>query len=146
MVAEQRGPAQPRIVRRRAWDRAEPHTLESLANLAGLLVQLGCFEGAEPVLRDALAGRERHFGADNMTVAGTRMRLAECPARMGRYADAEPLMLQTDALVERLGTPERRAQCRRAVAEMYTEWDKVAPNEGRRAEAARRMAALESTP
>ena len=60
---------------------AHPSTLTSVNNLAGLLVQLGRFDEAEVLYREALAGRTLALGAAHAHTRATAANL-ECLLRM----------------------------------------------------------------
>jgi eukaryotic-like serine/threonine-protein kinase len=63
-------------------------TLQARANLARALASRGRWEDAEPLAREALAARERIFGADSAFAAHSRWVLGEVLRAAGRPAEA----------------------------------------------------------
>ncbi len=53
---------------------------------------MGRYAGAEPLFRRSLEIREKQLGPDHPNVADSLNNLAILYDRMGRYADAEPLV------------------------------------------------------
>jgi tetratricopeptide (TPR) repeat protein len=70
---------------------AHPDTLGSINNLASLYQDQGRYGEAEPLLRRALAARERMLGAEHPDTLGSINNLALLYLAQGRYGEAQPL-------------------------------------------------------
>lgn len=114
-----------------ALERAiEPQTSLAIANklysLALILIDKGDPAEAESLLREALELRKRIFPEGHWTMAVDRSVLGECLGLLGRYGEAEPLLLQSYRLLsEKLGKEHRRTKksLKRIVA-LYEAWQK----------------------
>jgi len=104
-----------------------PEELEVATALLGL--GLALLEGGEPRaalphLREAQRIRRRKLPAGDVKIASVEGSVAECLIALGRYAEAEPLVLRSHAaLAERLGADAeltRRARAR--VVAFYDSW------------------------
>ena len=72
----------------------------ALNNLATLYKSQGRYAEAEPLLKRALAIRERALGLDHPDVGLAHNNLAELYRQQGRYAEAEPLLKRALAIFE----------------------------------------------
>jgi hypothetical protein len=117
--------------------RGHPGTASTLAWLGKLLVARGDPQGAEPLLREALASRQAAFPPDDWRVAEAGSLLGGGLVALGRYAEAEPLVVEGyRTLKQKRGAAYRRSrQALGRVVELYDAW-------GRSAEAARWRAEL----
>jgi serine/threonine-protein kinase len=115
--AQARGSAvDPREILDRATARVsiemsdDPLLQAELFDVLGRVYQMrGFFAEAEPLLRNALALRERELPADHGDVADSRYTLADLLGEMDRQAEAEPLLAAAAAVLrDRLGDGHQR--------------------------------------
>jgi tetratricopeptide (TPR) repeat protein len=83
-------------LRRIHLGRNDPATLESLGDLANVLLDQGKLADAEPIVRDVIARRAALLGPDAMSVAQAMNDLSYIHQMLGRLDDAEAV--QRDAL------------------------------------------------
>jgi tetratricopeptide (TPR) repeat protein len=83
-----------------------PVVAESLNDLAELLDAQGKYPEAEPLLRRALAIREKAFGLEHRDVAQSLCNLANLLHERGKYDEAEPLARRALAIHEKVLGPE----------------------------------------
>src|SRR5262249_54152986 len=95
-------------VARRLYPRTEfpdgdPDLAASLNNLASVLQARGKFAEAEPLFRDALDMKRRHYRRqDDPDLALSLNNLANVLEAQGKYAEAEPLYRDAVAMCRRL--------------------------------------------
>jgi len=77
------------------------HTITTFNNLAGLLMQRDNYEEAAELHRQAHEASRATLGSDHVLTAVTGVRLGLCLQRVGRAAEAEPLLLEVATSVER---------------------------------------------
>ena len=70
------------------------------ANLARVYLAKGDAAAAEPLLRQSLAARLRAFGADDWRVGMTKSLLGSALTSLGRYDEAEALLLEARRLLK----------------------------------------------
>ncbi len=122
-------------IHRRAYPAGHPKLARPLIGLAHLLlVGRGQPQAAEPFAREAVAVLNATSGADRIGLASAGGLLGGCLSGMGRYDEAEPLLMAayrslsaTDPAVA-----DRRLEAAGQLATLYRSW-------GRPAEAARYM-------
>jgi tetratricopeptide (TPR) repeat protein len=78
------------------------------ANLARVYIASSRPEAAEPLLRRSLDVRLRVYGANDWRVAMTKSLLGEALTGLGRYAEAEPLLLDARRLLKEVPGPQGR--------------------------------------
>ncbi len=100
---------------------------ESLLGLALVLADGGRPETALPHFREAYAERRRLLGDDRHSkVVSARERLAGCLVELGRYEEAEPLLLLTLAHAEESGEdPAALAEARERLDALYRAWGRA---------------------
>jgi tetratricopeptide (TPR) repeat protein len=111
---------------RKAFPEGNGYTSSALFGKGRTMVHLGDPAGAEPLLREGLALRERDFSEDNWGLHFARSHLAWCLTRLGRFEEAEPMLLMAySKMSEQLGTldPQTRRVASR-LAELYESWGK----------------------
>ncbi len=109
------------ILRTDSADRAQALTL-----LGRLHLDHGDPAAAEALLRSAVALSERTLGVEHRRTALATRDLASCLVAQGRFADAEPLLLESYPLI-RAAFGEHGRETMRAVeglVQLYTAWDK----------------------
>ncbi len=83
-----------------------------------MLNSAGRPEDALALLERALQIRKKDFADDHELVAGTRTEIADAYTRLGRYDDAEPILVDSySVLKDTLGRRERRVA--KALARFY---------------------------
>jgi len=120
-------------ISRRVMGEDHPDTLISMGNLGELYFHMGRLAEAEPLLAEAVAGvRSSALPHEHVVTGYTIRKHGACLAAMGRYQEAEQLLLEAhETLVAAVGAadPEVRLASRNLVA-LYDAW-------GRPEEAAR---------
>ncbi|TAH38037.1 MAG: tetratricopeptide repeat protein [Planctomycetota bacterium] len=99
----------------------------SLRLLGELRLDRGDVSGAHPLLSDALSILEATNEAS--ALAACRSQLGECLAKLGRYGEAEPLLLEGQRGIE-AARDATAAQKRRAIerlVELYSAWNAAEP-------------------
>src|SRR5712691_2805967 len=84
----------------------DPRLATSLNNLGELYRAKGQYAKAEPLLRRALAIREKALGPEHPDVATSLNNLALLYGVQGKYAEAEPLFKRALAIMEKALGPE----------------------------------------
>ncbi|MBI5426384.1 MAG: serine/threonine protein kinase [Opitutae bacterium] len=116
-------------LRRTALGSTHPHTLAALFQLGDLLLRQNQPAAAEPVLRESLDAQLRADSSSWVTAAA-RAQLGTALARLGRFTEAEPLLLEGHralaANLERIPALRRSIvqETREHLAELYTAWAK----------------------
>jgi spermidine synthase len=77
----------------------QPDDVRALAGLARLHTGKGRYAEAEPLLRQALAIREKALGPEHPDVAQSLDDLAELYASQGRHSEAEPLLKRSQEIM-----------------------------------------------
>jgi Tfp pilus assembly protein PilF len=85
----------------------DPKTAASLNNLGAVLQAQERYADAEPVLRRALAMKEKTLGPNNPSVAHTLSNLAQVLDALGRKAEAEKLAARAAAIHRGAPAPTR---------------------------------------
>jgi tetratricopeptide (TPR) repeat protein len=72
-------------------------------------------------MRSVATARARVRGSDSWTVASTQVQIGTCLVALGRYAEAEPLLLRSAAILEKdRGVSFDRTQAAyKALGELY---------------------------
>jgi tetratricopeptide (TPR) repeat protein len=124
-------------LRRRVYGDAHPHTVTALNNLATQLERVQRFDEARRCFEEALATAARLLPADNWRLAHIRANHARLLGRLGRYREAEGLLLESLRVMELAFGAEhaRTVEVARRLVALYEAW-------GRPAEAARWRARL----
>ena len=88
--------------------RGEEHeeVAQSMASLAGLLLDIGSYEEAEPLYRETLELRRRLLGNNHNDVAASLNDLAALLNSMDAYEESEPLLRESLAIQRRLHKEE----------------------------------------
>lgn len=116
-------------LRRSALGATHPHTLIALFQFGDLLLRQGKPTEAEPHLREFLAVQLR-TDPDGWMAAAARTQLGTALARLARFSEAEPLLLDgyraLAAQPERIPALRRSivAEARQHLAELYAAWGK----------------------
>ena len=92
--------------RERVLGPEHPDTLNSVNNLASLLLRKGDYAGADPLVRRALEARERVLGPEHPDTLSSVDNLAVLLSSKGDYAGADPLVRRALEARERVLGPE----------------------------------------
>jgi serine/threonine-protein kinase len=111
---------------RRAFPEGNAYTSSALLGKGRTMVYLGDPIGAESLLREGLALRERDLSDDNWALHFSRSHLAWCLSRLGRFEEAEPMLLKAySRMLDQLGQDDSKTkQVASRLAELYEAWDK----------------------
>jgi tetratricopeptide (TPR) repeat protein len=114
-----------RIARVRLGD-DHPQVARYYVTLARIRLDLRDPRGAEAVLREALATQRRAYGDADWRTAATRSLLGQALTAQGRYAEAEPLLIEASTAIRDVpGLPGREYQPTRArLVALYEAWRK----------------------
>jgi tetratricopeptide (TPR) repeat protein len=119
----------------RSWcisELGETHmgAIESARRQGLALLGLRRAEEAERILRDALRLVEDLNGFQRYRVARIQSTLGECLVHLGRFDEAEPLLLESvDVMVAEKGEEFRETRlCRQRVAALYEAWGRPGTN------------------
>jgi eukaryotic-like serine/threonine-protein kinase len=118
--------------RRRLLTADHPNITNVLASLGGMKVEQRRYTEAEPLLREALDG-QRKTGPDTWRRYYTESLLGACLTGLGKYAEAEPILLSgyKGVLARQNSMPfENRDilnEVRDSVGQLYRAWGKPAP-------------------
>jgi tetratricopeptide (TPR) repeat protein len=123
------------VARRAHSPPSDQDVAASLFDLGNILLKHGKHAEAEPLLRECLETRQDLLAKpaeDTCTltlgcdIARTMIALGECLVRMGRYADAEPLLLESLSTFESLPdeTDNLALTALESIIQLYEEWGK----------------------
>ncbi len=118
--------------RRRLLAANHPNITNVLASLGGMKVEQQRYADAEPLLREALDG-QRKTGADTWRRYYTECLLGACLTGLGKYAEAEPILLSGHKGVQArqdsipFENREMLDEMRDWIAQLYKAWGKPAP-------------------
>ncbi|MCC6669431.1 MAG: serine/threonine protein kinase [Planctomycetes bacterium] len=124
-------------VRKAAMGEKHPAYSGDAVTLTGLLLDAGQTREAETLAREAVDVRSAAYGADDRRTARARLELGRCLAQAQRYAEAEPVLLESHARLVATapaGHKEIRT-AERYLAECYKEWNAAEPDGARAAKA-----------
>jgi tetratricopeptide (TPR) repeat protein len=119
-------------VRRRLLAADHPNITNVLASLGGIDLEQRKFPEAEPLLREALTG-QRKTGPDTWRRFYTESLLGACLTGLGKYAEAEPVLLSgyQGVLARQDSMPfenrEILEEIRDSIRLLYRAWGKPAP-------------------
>jgi tetratricopeptide (TPR) repeat protein len=119
-------------VRRRTLAADHPNLSNVLVSLGGMKLDQKRYAEAEPLLREALDGQLK-TGADTWRRYYTESLLGACLVRLGKYAEAEPILLAgyKGVLARQNTMPfenrEMVDEVRESVGRLYKEWGRPAP-------------------
>ncbi|MBK6941552.1 MAG: serine/threonine protein kinase [Planctomycetes bacterium] len=105
--------------------------------LGRALIDVGRLDEAKTVLDEVVLVVEKKRGPTHVAVAGARLELGRLLAAQSRFADAEPVLIEAQALLAE-SDPTVNEQTRRAVryvAEFYAAWNAAEPTAVRAAKA-----------
>ncbi len=91
-----------------------------LGNRAELLTALRGPQDAEADAREALALQERHGGAEAAETVGARTQLGDLLSHIGRFREAEPLLLKSVQIRERIGPADSLANALLGLGNCYS--------------------------
>jgi serine/threonine protein kinase len=91
-----------------------------LDNRAELLTALRGPQDAEADAREALALQERHGGAEADETVGARTQLGDLLSHIGRFREAEPLLLRSVQIRERIGPADSLANALLGLGNCYS--------------------------
>jgi eukaryotic-like serine/threonine-protein kinase len=115
-------------MRRKVIGPNHPTNFSILGWLADCWQARGKYEEAELAYRDAIAGYEAAKLSDSPLIARTQTRLGNCLVRLGRFSQAEEVLL--DAETRFAGLQSVRSEWpesnRRAISELYLAWKRPA--------------------
>jgi Flp pilus assembly protein TadD len=122
-----------------------PEVATTLNNLAVLLHAKGDYVGAEPLYREALTIRQKKLPPASLDTADSRLALGRVLTELGRYPEAESLLIAAEQAYAQSSTASRRSieRALRDLVELYDTWHKAEPGEGHNAKAAKWLAKLE---
>ncbi len=124
---------------RRVLGDAHTNTLSSIGNVAGVLITQARFAEAEPLLREVVAGYERALGGGHARVGNARRSLGRVLLGLQRYVEAETELLAAERVlsIAQGVSAERKKACVDALIELYEAWEKIEPDKGHAAAAAK---------
>jgi eukaryotic-like serine/threonine-protein kinase len=98
----------------------------ALASQSEALLKEGRFEEAAAALRGCLAVRQKAFPEGNWLIAETNSQLGAALAGEGKFAEAEPLLLEAYTTLQ-AGTapPDRSRAALRRIVQLYESWGKT---------------------
>jgi tetratricopeptide (TPR) repeat protein len=96
-------------IKQLALPSGDPDITVTTGNIGYVLVQLGRYEEAEPLLLAALADLEKTYGPTHPMTAGALGNLAECQWRLGRLDEALGNASQALAILEATTDPHNLA-------------------------------------
>jgi non-specific serine/threonine protein kinase/serine/threonine-protein kinase len=114
---------------------ADVNTLETLYTLANLYNRQGRHDAAEKLAREAVTGLERNHLAQSENMGAAREALGRSLTGLGRYAEAEPELLEAERLFAAHTVQHKESA--EALVTLYRGWDKSEPGRGHAAQAAR---------
>jgi tetratricopeptide (TPR) repeat protein len=111
-------------IRRAVLSDGHPQIADSLAGLGIVLLEQGQVEEAEPLLGEALEIRRRSLPKVDWHTPATESLVGGCWTVLGRYADAEPLVLGSyQMLATAPGAPAKvLQQARDRIVKLYETW------------------------
>ncbi|MFQ5411778.1 MAG: tetratricopeptide repeat protein, partial [Phycisphaerae bacterium] len=97
-----------------------------MTHLGRILVRLHRYEEALPLLREALETRRKRLPAGHWKTAKTESVLGACLAGLGRFEEAEPLLLSSYPRIAKDRGPfhRRTREALQRIVQMYTLWGK----------------------
>jgi eukaryotic-like serine/threonine-protein kinase len=113
--------------RRRVLGDRHPDTLVALDHLASMLFHYGRAAEAEPLLLTSQALR-RQVGSPPSQLAATEVLLGRCLIVLGRYGEAEPILLGAHKRLraDGVGSPDSVREAAAQIAALYEGWKKPA--------------------
>jgi tetratricopeptide (TPR) repeat protein len=101
-----------------------PRLLGYMVNLARVRIARGLSAGTEPSLRAVLRIRERVYPGDRWRIAQAQSLLGAALLADHRYAEAEPLMIAADGVLQPIVGPQgrERAANQARLAELHRRW------------------------
>jgi non-specific serine/threonine protein kinase/serine/threonine-protein kinase len=129
--------------RRRKLGSDNLHTLEATYNLGLLRLAQGRSEDAIAPLQETFAGRKARLGAGHAGTTIARFELSKALTGAGRFPEAERLLLESREVMEG-AHPGAGRSADRALADLYTAWDKAEPDHGHAAKASALLERLRS--
>lgn len=122
-----------------------PDVAASLHDLAALMYAMGDCGGAEPLYREALAIREKKLSPAHLKSIESRVRLARALVKLGRFCDAESLLVAAQESCAQIPSapPAAVRLVLEHLAELYDAWHKAEPDKGYDAKAAEWRAKLQ---
>ena len=131
----------------RVWgpDQADMATIET--NFGDLLAKLGKLQESERLLRTALRSREKILPGNHPSIFDSEAKLGGVLVQEGRFQDAEPLLLSAWHGLDQTSNPRSPSKqlILKKIVEMYTEWNRKAP-EAEKAKLLAKWKAIESQP
>jgi eukaryotic-like serine/threonine-protein kinase len=120
-------------VAERAWGADHTDTARIEVNLADLLAKMGKLQESERLLRESLRARRKLLPANHPGIFDSEARLGGVLAQEGRFQQAEPLLLSAWHGLENAPAPQsaRKRMVLKKIVEMYTAWNRRAPNAGK---------------
>ena len=120
---------------RKVFGDEHPRVATSLNNLARLLFQRGEYTAAEPLFREALAIDQKRPSPNVAVIACTG--LGRALVRLGRWSEAEPLLLEAQQRALSAHCPERfRDAAFAALVDLHRRWHAAVPGQGHDRQAA----------
>ena len=116
-----------------AWGADHTDTARIETNLGDLLARRGKLQESERRLRESLRARRKILPANHPDIFDSEARLGGVLAQEGRFQQAEPLLLSAWHGMENASAaplPRKRLVLEKIV-EMYTAWNRRAPNAGK---------------
>jgi serine/threonine protein kinase len=112
---------------RKQLGEGHPYVHATINNLAGLYARMGDYARAEAEHRRALEMQERALPAGHWQIANTRSLLGAVLTKAQRFAEAEPLLLESYPILEaHFGkTHDRTSAARERIVALYEAWGKA---------------------
>ena len=116
-----------------AWGADHTDTARIETNLGDLLARRGKLQESERRLRESLRARRKILPANHPDIFDSEARLGGVLAQEGRFQQAEPLLLSAWHGMENASAAQlsRKRLVLEKIVEMYTAWNRHAPNAGK---------------
>jgi len=139
--------ASPRVL---GQDNAQ--TLRAVLSMSGWLVNKGRHAEAERLLVPVVAAVRKAFAVSQpIQLAIFLKMLGQARSGQGKFAVAEPDLIEAEAIFDRTGTSDdtkAKRKCIQALVDLYQAWDKAEQGKGHAAQAtdwAKRLETLDAT-
>jgi tetratricopeptide (TPR) repeat protein/predicted Ser/Thr protein kinase len=112
-------------MRRDQYGEAHAEIAYSLSDYGETLLKRGDLAVAEPLLAELVRMQTKLLKADDWQLASARQLEGRCLTKLGRYAEAETLLVQACETLEKspLALPSAATQARTGILALYSGWD-----------------------
>jgi tetratricopeptide (TPR) repeat protein len=117
--------------RRRILGEQHQSTLISIRDMGSLWIDEGKPGAAAALLAPAEAAMRKEFTGENAYwLAKYLLSLGMARSALGQYADAEANLIEARSILASSPYPKEPRDCSRALADLYTAWNRVEPGKG----------------